>query len=1107
MEEAHRHNRRGGRQKKARRVNYILDSDDDDYVDGDSDFEDTRRRRPPKKAKKRPRSKAKTTVASRKSPPQIDDTTTTAVTSTTSTTTSVARKQGRQYDERLFRLFLGLNDKFRVPTGAWDFLAFKDLITCAAVSKQIREELIDNVEYTRCRDGKDYLVRFPAFPGLLSTKQDLDVSAGLFPHQLASLQAMQKLENTNTAFGSLRGGILGDAPGLGKTITMLALISSTSGQRPVTPPEFWDAKGVAEGWSHMRVNPAARKEILTATRPIRSWVQSYLRFGSAERTVFQELVREISPPFLDGRFPTLRDLELHVYRKLRGVGFPLAELELFRTNMMEVKAGMDKRNRKLLKGPAGQRILQERKLIPSSATLIIVPDALLEHWFQQIHSHLDLSRFVDYKHNNHLDSSNEIRNLVYIDGIGDFVDATLPLNQTKATLRVPPAYMLSQYFIVITTFSRCKSEGNQTGSRQRRQKNSPITNYSSTTTADDSSNNRSTFSKIRWLRLVVDEGHELGIHETATSLTEFIHEIAAERRWVLSGTPTTGDQDDIDFSSRALDQLQRLLAFLRHPTYGNIPSAESSSIFEDDEEDVANKDEAKDEWLAKVKTPFLAKLDHGCVELQRVLTECLVIHRKEDLKLPQPIFLQGEMDVPIPEDVQVKIRESPLTSKWILQEYLYTDAYQSLVDEAQARFIVNKLRKARADLKERGGALRDAAATQGVADYEHLNLGEDRRPIKAVVYSHRRNDLQDVTEYCYKYLGQENIAELYDPAAVSSMGSEMSRFRNDFKEMRICPICQRGNNVGENSCSNTLVEVIGETDSGSVRFLVEPERIIRALSPGEGGNVSVERLRGEPLSSYNKSSRFWRTGDFLEVDCRDEHPMHPKRWSDEVWLDYGVDKCFALARENNYQGHHWYFGPLPSMQPQQTTMTVRLAKFQHCSRFHQNWYKGPRFVDAPIQREDEDVFLLALDAEMSHGLDLSFVTHMFLLEPIEDAALLEQVTSRAHRLGARGPVQVETVNVFYTLDEATEKVLEGTDALSKSARLDQKLKTLTKVCCQHCFRQFDSHELAVRHETTNCPRNRDIESTTDPFQLSSVYRAIKPPPAVRAKEAISGITK
>ena len=49
----------------------------------------------------------------------------------------------------------------------------------------------------------------------------------------------------------------------------------------------------------------------------------------------------------------------------------------------------------------------------------------------------------------------------------------------------------------------------------------------------------------------------------------------------------------------------------------------------------------------------------------------------------------------------------------------------------------------------------------------------------------------------------------------------------------------------------------------------------------------------------------------------------------------------------------------------------------------------------------------------SHGLDLSFVTHLFILTPIQDAALERQVVSRAHRMGATGPVLVETIHLWY----------------------------------------------------------------------------------------------
>lgn len=212
MEGDHPHRRR---KKKVRRGKHGEDSDED-YVDGEDEYEELTRRRSQAKKKRRSKSKGRRADRSAASPisPSVDGDTTAIATRTTF-------PQEKQFDERLLRLFLGLDEKIRVPTGAWDFLAFKDLITCAAVSKTIRKEIMENVEYTRCRDGKDYLVRFPAFPGLLSTKQDLEVGAGLFPHQLASLQAMHRLENARSSFASLRGGVLGDAPGLGKTIVSI----------------------------------------------------------------------------------------------------------------------------------------------------------------------------------------------------------------------------------------------------------------------------------------------------------------------------------------------------------------------------------------------------------------------------------------------------------------------------------------------------------------------------------------------------------------------------------------------------------------------------------------------------------------------------------------------------------------------------------------------------------------------------------------------------------------------------------------------------------------------------------------------------------------------
>ena len=140
------------------------------------------------------------------------------------------------------------------------------------------------------------------------------------------------------------------------------------------------------------------------------------------------------------------------------------------------------------------------------------------------------------------------------------------------------------------------------------------------------------------------------------------------------------------------------------------------------------------------------------------------------------------------------------------------------------------------------------------------------------------------------------------------------------------------------------------------------------------------------------------------------------------------------------------------------------------------------------------------------GLDLSFLTHIFLIEPIADAALLEQVTSRAHRLGATGPVRIETVNCFYELSHGTQTAIASNQLISHSIqkeRDEEKEKELTKVVCQYCYREYPSHAEAEEHEQGTCPRNPNSTSFLDRFHLSSVYREIRAPPATLANPDIS----
>ncbi|XP_078446804.1 SNF2 domain-containing protein / helicase domain-containing protein / F-box family protein isoform X2 [Wolffia australiana] len=81
-----------------------------------------------------------------------------------------------------------------------------------------------------------------------------------------------------------------------------------------------------------------------------------------------------------------------------------------------------------------------------------------------------------------------------------------------------------------------------------------------------------------------------------------------------------------------------------------------------------------------------------------------------------------------------------------------------------------------------------------------------------------------------------------------------------------------------------------------------------------------------------------------------------------------------------------------------------------------------------IFQNDANCMALLMDGSAALGLDLSFVTHVFLMEPIWDRSMEEQVISRAHRMGALRPIHVETLAMRGTIEEQMINFLQSGDA-------------------------------------------------------------------------------
>ncbi|KAK1948533.1 Transcription termination factor 2 [Phytophthora citrophthora] len=193
--------------------------------------------------------------------------------------------------------------------------------------------------------------------------------------------------------------------------------------------------------------------------------------------------------------------------------------------------------------PRGHTV-QEGDLVSSGASLIVVPDPLVEHWKYQIEAHVADGALRAY-----IDKSNQ----------------NLPLNVELAT-----------YDVVVTSFSRLSKEWKLHRPAPSLEKRIPERygfegpqRYADGTIRGEVSS----LLTVLWVRVIVDEGHKLG-GQTPTNLMRMARLLSAERRWVMTGTPTPNTLQSAD-----LRFMHGLLVFLRNKPYGQTDGRAWNAAF------------------------------------------------------------------------------------------------------------------------------------------------------------------------------------------------------------------------------------------------------------------------------------------------------------------------------------------------------------------------------------------------------------------------------------------------------------------------------------------------------------------------------------------------
>jgi len=896
-----------------------------------------------------------------------------------------------------------------------------------------------------------------------------------------------------------RGGLLCDDPGLGKTITVLSLIlqtlnqSTSSTKSPTGTNEVNDDLIVNAYWREGTIKESRRTDLLKLLKHCRcqnmrlcdffelpvdnflkgndldeynSIVQHPICFDDIknkimddEYTIFSTFVQDVTLVFSNAIMYNNPITDIYKAATEMSNSF-YEELDCFKSRMLLVaekarvrsKIGTDASFGALIKQSEEQKFFDA--LIPSSGTLIVVPNYLVQHWEEQINLHVDFSfctkkQQLIYRHGGKSSSKNR-----KVPGFKEVNDQSLAehLCETERTHvpivfidasngPLPSADFLSKFKIVITTTKRLTAEWKngdfQEEFRRERSTNYKWANYS----IDDVrySTSPCPFLKIHWLRLIVDEGHSMGKGSRSNAI-QFSSWITAQRRWAMTGTPTPQR-----VSNSGVHNLLGLVRFLKHDYFC-----------------CRAKGEERCKAIAKrFKDGDLSVF----FQLRSLLNLFMVRHTKENvLELRRPIFSRTYTDMSNSEilayntlvsAIQMNIFTTSMEGKTSGRQ----DSLLNVRQSKHARVALNNVRLACCGGREVQPTLTGKNFELTIKMMRENHHADEINVLRVENFLRRMTSEQLQLSSCMT-CGM-HLQTLFLLPCSCLVCTECIYAECVKLDAYKCPVCNKSFDIDDFQTLQPGLDYnwkwnieIDNKNRESVALLRENQqeilRLDRERNPRDGSfeqnpnpddlNRHQDGLVGISTSRNRRRNRQTAhtcifPDTYIDGKCSVCREVHDECKFDSKNLLCEVCHCQAenCPKEESksyyitnkllqlWESHYNTRRPLKAIVFSQFREILNVVGDRLIRRFGRGrvaeYWGSNRNKELSSFSKLDDCFCMLLGQEGSHGLNLSFVTHIFFLDEIFDKSLESQVVARAYRMGAIGHVKVEQLVAKNSIEE------------------------------------------------------------------------------------------